>query len=494
MMLQIRELSRHYGGGEAALDQVNLDIADGELLALLGPSGAGKTTLLRLIAGLDRPDAGTILIDGVDLRALPPRDRRIGFVFQNYALFRHMNVARNIAFGLSVKPRRERPSRVRVASRVEELLGLMQLTGLGNRFPAQLSGGQRQRVALARALAVDPRVLLLDEPFGALDAKVRGELREWLHGLQRQLGLTTIFVTHDQHEAFQLANRIAVLNTGRIEQVGMPVEICQRPATPFVRGFLDASDGPGRAVPPPHLELKSAATAFVKPHSHPEPPPEPSALVLEARDRQPCRAVSQQAGLGNSKQANDGPTGQPPAWKRRVIGLPPNNSLVDDPPAVAAGEIWLIAVPSAESKLTSLEYHALTTANVIVYDRTLTEAVASLLPLGGYAEPAGGDGLARCLQFVRDGWSVVRLIEQPSPDERDRALQALAQQLRDTDAFPDWRLRRLSQEDGRWLSGDAAAGPLPARGGRGAREVIVIGASGAPAPDLYAVASNGLAG
>ncbi|HEV2100382.1 MAG TPA: ATP-binding cassette domain-containing protein [Stellaceae bacterium] len=494
MTLEIRGLSRHYGGGEAALAGINLDIGGGELLALLGPSGAGKTTLLRLIAGLDRPDAGTILIDGVDLRALPGRDRRIGCVFQNYALFRHMNVARNIAFGLSVKVRRERPSRVRIASRVEELLGLMQLSGLGSRFPSQLSGGQRQRVALARALAVDPRVLLLDEPFGALDAKVRGELREWLHGLQRQLGLTTIFVTHDQHEAFQLADRIAVLNAGRVEQVGTPTEIRQNAATPFVREFLDASDYPSRAVPSSDLERKSDAMAFVKPRSHPDPTAEPSDLFLEARDRQACSAVSQRPGMASSAQAGAGPIGRRPPWARRVIGVPPNNSLLDDPPTVAAGELWLIAVPDAESKLTSLEYRALTTANVIVYDRTLTEAVAPLLPLGGYAEPAGGDGLVRCLQFVRDGWSVVRLIEQPSPDDRDQAFQALAQQVRATGVFADWRVRRLSQQDGRWLSGDDNVAPLPIRGGRGAREVIVIGASGATASDLYAVASNGLAG
>jgi sulfate transport system ATP-binding protein len=215
MTVEISALAKHYGG-EMALSGVDLDVADGEFLALLGPSGAGKTTLLRLIAGLGRPDAGSVFIDANDVRTLSARDRRIGFVFQNYALFRHMSVARNIAFGLRVKPRRERPSREKIAARVDELLDLMQLSGLGHRFPAQLSGGQRQRAALARALAIDPKVLLLDEPFGALDAKVRSELRVWLRELQRKLQITSIFVTHDQHEAFQLADRIAILHAGRI--------------------------------------------------------------------------------------------------------------------------------------------------------------------------------------------------------------------------------------------------------------------------------------
>ena len=242
MTVRIAGLSRRYGN-DAALAGIDLDVADGEFLALLGPSGAGKTTLLRLIAGLDQPDAGAILIDDQDVRALAPRDRRIGFVFQNYALFRHMTVARNIAFGLSVRPRRERPSRSHTQTRVEELLELMQLSAFGHRFPAQLSGGQRQRVALARALAIDPKVLLLDEPFGALDAKVRGELRDWLRALQRQLGLTTVFVTHDQHEAFQLADRIAILNSGRIEQVGTPAEIRARPGSAFIAEFLGETAG-----------------------------------------------------------------------------------------------------------------------------------------------------------------------------------------------------------------------------------------------------------
>ncbi|MBV9824510.1 MAG: ATP-binding cassette domain-containing protein [Alphaproteobacteria bacterium] len=242
MTVRVSALSKQYGN-DTVLAGIDLNVGDGEFLALLGPSGAGKTTLLRLIAGLGWPDHGAVMIDEENIRAMSPRERRVGFVFQNYALFRHMNVARNIAFGLTVRPRRDRPSRQQIRARVDELLDLMQLAGLGHRFPAQLSGGQRQRVALARALAIDPKVLLLDEPFGALDAKVRGELREWLHALQRKLRLTTIFVTHDQHEAFQLADRIAILQSGHIEQIGSPHELRHHPASTFVRDFLgNASD------------------------------------------------------------------------------------------------------------------------------------------------------------------------------------------------------------------------------------------------------------
>ena len=424
MTVRISDLSRHYGS-EAALVGVDLDIAGSELLALLGPSGAGKTTLLRLIAGLDRPDAGTILIDDVDVRATEPRDRRIGFVFQNYALFCHMNVARNIAFGLSVRPRRERPSRAQIASRVEELLGLMQLSGLGDRFPAQLSGGQRQRVALARALAIDPRVLLLDEPFGALDAKVRGELRVWLRDLQRQLGLTTIFVTHDQHEAFQLADRVAILNGGRLEQVGTPAEIRDRPAMPFVHTFLGAAnDRSGRSVRLIHVEGMPEAMTSLEPHPHPLPRLDPSALVLEGRGRHACCVVAHQTRASPSERNGDDLiAGQGPSWTPRVVGVLPDVAPSADLPAIAAGELWLIVLPDAGSKLTSLEYRALTAAHVIVYDRALTDVVAAVLPLGGYAEPADGDGLTRSLQFIRDGWSVVRLIEQPPLDDREGNLR-----------------------------------------------------------------------
>jgi sulfate transport system ATP-binding protein len=207
-------------------------------LALLGPSGSGKTTLLRLIAGLETPDAGVIAFDGSDVTAVRAAARGVGFVFQQYALFKHMTVARNIAFGLDVKPRRERPSRAARQAEVERLLDLVRLPGLGGRYPAQLSGGQRQRVALARALAVSPRILLLDEPFGALDAQVRKTLRRELRRIHEATGLTTVFVTHDQDEALELADRVAILNGGRIEQVGAPRDIVDHPASAFVAGFV----------------------------------------------------------------------------------------------------------------------------------------------------------------------------------------------------------------------------------------------------------------
>ncbi len=235
--LSIRNVSRKFGA-LAALDDVSLEVAPGEFLALLGPSGSGKTTLLRTIAGLERPEAGSVLADGRDFLAMTPRERRVGLVFQHYALFRHMRVADNVAFGLKVRPARQRPSRRAIAAKVEDLLKLVQLEGLGKRFPAQLSGGQRQRVALARALAIEPRLLLLDEPFGALDAQVRKELRTWLRELHDLTGVTTIFVTHDQEEAMQIADRVAVLRAGKIEQVGGPGELENSPASGFVFDFL----------------------------------------------------------------------------------------------------------------------------------------------------------------------------------------------------------------------------------------------------------------
>jgi len=235
--LSIQGVSRRFGA-TAALDDVSLDVAPGEFLALLGPSGSGKTTLLRTIAGLEKPEAGAITVDGRDFLAMSPRERRVGMVFQHYALFRHMSVADNIAFGLKVRPARERPPRREIAKRVDELLKLVQLDGLGRRFPAQLSGGQRQRVALARALAIEPRILLLDEPFGALDAQVRKELRTWLRRLHDVTGVTTVFVTHDQEEAMQIADRVAVLRNGEIEQVATPQDLDNAPASSFVFDFL----------------------------------------------------------------------------------------------------------------------------------------------------------------------------------------------------------------------------------------------------------------
>ncbi len=239
MKIQIQNLHKRFGSF-AALDDINLEIQDGELLALLGPSGSGKTTLLRVIAGLEHADGGRILFGGDDASRLSVQERRVGFVFQHYALFRHMTVAENIAFGLKVRRGRDRWPAARIAARVEELLSLVQLQGLGGRYPTQLSGGQRQRVALARALAIEPRVLLLDEPFGALDAQVRRDLRAWLRQLHVQTGLTTVFVTHDQEEALELADRVAILNGGRIEQLATPAEAYDRPASPFVYSFVGA--------------------------------------------------------------------------------------------------------------------------------------------------------------------------------------------------------------------------------------------------------------
>ena len=221
-----------------ALRGVDLDIRKGELLALLGPSGSGKTTLLRLIAGLETQDSGTVQFDNVATNGLSVQDRRVGFVFQHYALFKHMSIFDNIAYGLNVRPRRLRPSKQVITESVLSLLKLVQLEGLEGRYPAQLSGGQRQRVALARALAIEPQVLLLDEPFGALDAKVRKELRGWLRQIHETTGLTTIFVTHDQDEAMELADRVAILNQGKIEQLGTPHELKANPVSHFVREFL----------------------------------------------------------------------------------------------------------------------------------------------------------------------------------------------------------------------------------------------------------------
>ncbi|MGH9158677.1 MAG: sulfate/molybdate ABC transporter ATP-binding protein [Vicinamibacteraceae bacterium] len=237
MSIEVRDLTKTFGSFTALRD-VSFSVTSGELVALLGPSGSGKTTLLRTIAGLEVPDTGSVLFDGDDATDRSPKDRRVGFVFQHYALFRHMTVFENVAFGLRVRPRAERPPTAEIRAKVEELLALVQLEYLGDRYPAQLSGGQRQRVALARALAVEPRVLLLDEPFGALDAKVRQELRRWLRRLHGQIHLTSVFVTHDQEEALELANRVVVMNEGTIEQDGTPEEVVEHPATPFVMNFV----------------------------------------------------------------------------------------------------------------------------------------------------------------------------------------------------------------------------------------------------------------
>ena len=255
MSLIVESVAKQFGN-YPALKGVSFIAPKGAFVALLGPSGSGKTTLLRILGGLESADLGQVSYEGEDLLSLPARERRAGFVFQQYALFRHMRVAKNVAFGLEVRPRRQRPPRAEIARRVKELLALVQLDGLGDRYPSQLSGGQRQRVALARALAIEPRMLLLDEPFGALDAKVRKDLRHWLRGLHERLALTTIFVTHDQDEALELADLVAVMNQGRIEQIGTPAELRENPATPFVAGFLENAPQAPRGKP--NLRLASA--------------------------------------------------------------------------------------------------------------------------------------------------------------------------------------------------------------------------------------------
>ncbi len=237
MSIEVRNIRKTFGAFEALRD-VSLKVEDGELFALLGPSGSGKTSLLRIIAGLELPDSGTVSLNQEDATRSAARERQVGFVFQHYALFRHMTVFENIAFGLRVKPAKDRPSATIIRQKVDKLLELIQLTPLGNRYPSQLSGGQRQRVALARALAVEPKVLLLDEPFGALDARVRKELRRWMRQLHDELHVASVFVTHDQEEALEVADRVAIMNHGKIEQMGTPAEVYDNPANAFVFEFL----------------------------------------------------------------------------------------------------------------------------------------------------------------------------------------------------------------------------------------------------------------
>jgi sulfate transport system ATP-binding protein len=237
MSIQVKNIHKEFGSF-TALNDITLDFPTGELVALLGPSGCGKTTLLRIIAGLEQADSGQVLLDGEDASSTHVRERQVGFVFQHYALFKHMTVFDNVAFGMRMKPRGQRPSEAKIRDKVHELLNLVQLDWLADRFPSQLSGGQRQRIALARALAVEPRVLLLDEPFGALDAKVRKELRRWLRKLHDELHITSIFVTHDQEEALEVADRVVLMDHGKVEQIGTPEEVYRHPATPFVYGFL----------------------------------------------------------------------------------------------------------------------------------------------------------------------------------------------------------------------------------------------------------------
>jgi sulfate transport system ATP-binding protein len=297
MDITIENLGKRFGRS-AALRGVDLNIASGELLALLGPSGSGKTTLLRLIAGLLEADAGRIKFGERDTRGMTLRERRVGFVFQHYALVPHLDVFENVAFGLRCRPRRERPAEADIKKRVSDLLELMQIGSMSRRLPDQLSGGQRQRVSLARAMAIEPSVLLLDEPFGALDAKVRIELRRWLRRIHDETGYTTVFVTHDQEEALELADRVVVMNRGRIEQDGNPSEVYARPATPFVFDFLGRSNQiSGRVSAGQFIadgselsiyadgEKEGPAILFVRPHDLALAPPEQglSATVVSRR-------------------------------------------------------------------------------------------------------------------------------------------------------------------------------------------------------------------
>ena len=279
MTIEVKNINKRFGEF-VALDNVSLQFPAGELTALLGPSGCGKTTLLRIIAGLEHPDSGQVLLDAEDASRRHVRERQVGFVFQHYALFRHMTVFENVAFGLRVRPRATRPSEADIRARVKELLELVQLDWLADRFPPQLSGGQRQRIALARALAVEPRVLLLDEPFGALDAKVRKELRRWLRRLHDDLHVTSIFVTHDQEEALEVADQVVLMNKGRVEQLGAPGDVYNHPASPFVYSFLGnvnlfhgrvhegvLASGDASFTVPDHAEVQdSKGIAYVRPH------------------------------------------------------------------------------------------------------------------------------------------------------------------------------------------------------------------------------------
>ncbi len=266
MSIEVRNLRKSFGP-TVVCDNLNLDIPAGELVALLGPSGSGKTSLLRIMAGLEVPDEGSVLFHGEDATDTDVRDRNVGFVFQHYALFGHMSIFENVAFGLRVRPKATRPSEAEIKKKVMQLLKLVQLDWLADRYPHQLSGGQRQRIALARALAVEPKVLLLDEPFGALDAKVRKELRRWLRRLHDEVHVTSVFVTHDQEEAMEVADRIVVMNEGRIEQVGTPDQVYDHPASPFVLQFLgDVNLFHGRTSHTPGGGTVPGDTVYVRPH------------------------------------------------------------------------------------------------------------------------------------------------------------------------------------------------------------------------------------
>ncbi len=357
MSIEIRNVSKHFGNFQA-LGDVSLDIESGELVALLGPSGCGKTTLLRIIAGLETADRGSILFSGEDTTDVHVRERQVGFVFQHYALFRHMTVFENVAFGLRMKPRSQRPTEAQIREKVHALLNLVQLDWLADRFPSQLSGGQRQRIALARALAVEPKVLLLDEPFGALDAKVRKELRRWLRRLHDDLHVTSIFVTHDQEEALEVADRVVLMNQGQIEQIGSPQEVWDHPASPFVYGFLgDVNLFHGRAHEgevhlegmridsPEHAGAQDArALAYVRPHDlevqRYAPGAEGIVVHLEraivigpmARlELAPAEGHAQQGGKPGGQQGDALIEAQMPSQQFREMGLREGDMLVVTP-------------------------------------------------------------------------------------------------------------------------------------------------------------------
>jgi sulfate transport system ATP-binding protein len=328
-------------GDTPALHGVSLEIKQGELVALLGPSGSGKTTLLRILAGLDFPSAGRVTFGGEDALSLTVQQRNVGFVFQSYALFRHMRVFDNVAFGLEVRPRGRRPEKTDIRARVMELLKLVQLDGLDQRYPSQLSGGQRQRVALARALAIEPRILLLDEPFGALDAKVRRELRRWLREIHDQTGHTTVFVTHDQEEAIELADRIVVLNQGKIEQIGTPDEIYDAPASPFVAGFIGesnalpvTSDGSKLFLDDRALDLIAAVgpdgprTLVFRPHHVDVLGTKPGGIagwVISERRHGAVRRLEVEIGMGRHRIEVDVKADEPKSKKGDRISVLPNH-------------------------------------------------------------------------------------------------------------------------------------------------------------------------
>jgi sulfate transport system ATP-binding protein len=344
MDLRLLNVSKDFGD-VAAVDDVSIEIASGELIALLGPSGSGKTTLLRLISGLLQPSRGRIEFGGEDASRKSVQERNVGFVFQNYALFRHMNVFENVAFGLRVRRRAVRPSRTEMKRRVLDLLELMQLSGLTQRFPTQLSGGQRQRVALARALAIQPRVLLLDEPFGALDAKVRKELRRWLREIHDQTGHTTLFVTHDQEEALELADRVVVMNKGRIEQIASPDSIYDDPASPFVFSFIGESTSlpvevragkilfEGQTLTLPTTDFpEGRARLFMRPHDV-EPSTGPGPLcgpAVSVRRHHGVRRVEIEVGAGRHRVEAEFPVGQSIALGTTACVMPRRYRLLSD--------------------------------------------------------------------------------------------------------------------------------------------------------------------